>query len=273
MAREGEGPHVKICGVTTVDDALMCVELGASAIGLNFVRESPRRITAERARQISRAVGDRALVVGVIAGLDVDDARTLVSDAGLGCLQLHGDETPETLAGLLPHAYKALRVASIADVARAADYAGEYLLVDAKVDGALGGTGHTFDWSLVTDLAAARKLTLAGGLTKPSSVFVAGGRVFWVTAEAAGTVQSAAVGGGALTVYATAQAKPTSVAADATHVYWVNQTGGSVMRVSLVGGTPETVIPGQSQPISIAVDDTSVYWTNYVGGTVMRWAK
>ncbi|MCA9586504.1 MAG: phosphoribosylanthranilate isomerase [Myxococcales bacterium] len=165
MAREGEGPHVKICGVTTVDDALMCVELGASAIGLNFVRESPRRITAERARQISRAVGDRALVVGVIAGLDVDDARTLVSDAGLGCLQLHGDETPETLAGLLPHAYKALRVASIADVARAADYAGEYLLVDAKVDGALGGTGHTFDWSLVTDLAAARKLTLAGGLT------------------------------------------------------------------------------------------------------------
>lgn len=165
MAREGEGPHVKICGVTTVDDALMCVELGASAIGLNFVRESPRRITAERARQISRAVGDRALVVGVIAGLDVDDARTLVSDAGLGCLQLHGDETPETLAGLLPHAYKALRVASVADVARAADYAGEYLLVDAKVDGALGGTGHTFDWSLVTDLAAARKLTLAGGLT------------------------------------------------------------------------------------------------------------
>ncbi|MEZ4258410.1 MAG: phosphoribosylanthranilate isomerase [Polyangiaceae bacterium] len=165
MAREGEGPHVKICGVTTVDDALMCVELGASAIGLNFVRESPRRITAERARQISRAVGDRALVVGVIAGLDVDDARTLVSDAGLGCLQLHGDETPETLAGLLPHAYKALRVASAADVARAADYAGEYLLVDAKVDGALGGTGHTFDWSLVTDLAAARKLTLAGGLT------------------------------------------------------------------------------------------------------------
>lgn len=115
--------------------------------------------------------------------------------------------------------------------------------------------------------------TLAGGLTKPSSVFVAGGRVFWVTAEAAGTVQSAAVGGGALTVHATAQAKPTSVAADATHVYWVNQTGGSVMRVSLVGGTPETVIPGQSQPISIAVDDTSVYWTNYVGGTVMRWAK
>jgi phosphoribosylanthranilate isomerase len=165
MAREGSGPHIKICGVTTVDDALMCVELGASAVGLNFVPTSPRRIAPERAREISRAVGDRALVVGVIADLDVAAARTLARDAELGCLQLHGDETPETLAALLPHAYKALRVATDADVARADDYAGDHLLVDAKVAGALGGTGATFDWSLVTHLAAARKLTLAGGLT------------------------------------------------------------------------------------------------------------
>ena len=83
---------------------------------------------------------------------------------GLGCLQLHGDEPPEALAPLLPHAYKAIRVASAADVARADAYGGDYVLVDAKQPSSLGGTGKTFDWSLVTELAKRRKLTLAGGL-------------------------------------------------------------------------------------------------------------
>lgn len=157
--------HVKICGVTTADDAVACVDAGASSIGVNFVPSSPRRVDAARAREIARAVGARALVVGVVADLDVDAMRRLRDDAELGCLQLHGDEPPSALLALLPHAYKALRVAAEADVARAATYAGDYVLVDAKVDGALGGTGHTFDWTLVAALAKTRKLTLAGGLT------------------------------------------------------------------------------------------------------------
>jgi len=157
--------HVKICGVTSVDDAVACADLGASAIGLNFVPASPRRITVERAREISRALrGRKVLVVGVVADLDVDAMRALVADAELGCLQLHGSEPPEALAAMLPHAYKAVRVATAADVEAARAYGGDYILVDAKVPGALGGTGVTFDWSLVTGLARERKLTLAGGL-------------------------------------------------------------------------------------------------------------
>ncbi|HWL87334.1 MAG TPA: phosphoribosylanthranilate isomerase, partial [Polyangiaceae bacterium] len=65
---------------------------------------------------------------------------------------------------LLPHAYKALRIGDARDVASAANYPGEYLLVDAKVKDALGGTGKVFDWALVQGLARERKLTLAGGL-------------------------------------------------------------------------------------------------------------
>ena len=165
--------HVKICGVTTVEDALLAAELGASAIGLNFVPASPRRIDAARARAIAHAVheanGARVLVVGVVADMTVDAMRALVRDAGLDCLQLHGDEPPDVLAPLLPHAYKAVRIAAADDVARAQAYPGDHLLVDAKVAGALGGTGETFDWSLVRGLARARKLTLAGGLT-PANV-------------------------------------------------------------------------------------------------------
>jgi phosphoribosylanthranilate isomerase len=85
---------------------------------------------------------------------------------GCGCVQLHGNEPPETLPPLLPHAYKAVRIATEDDVADARRYPGEFLLVDTKAPGgALGGTGMTFDWSLVRPLARERLLLLAGGLT------------------------------------------------------------------------------------------------------------
>lgn len=112
------------------------------------------------------------LVVGVVADRSLDDMRELVRDAELGCLQLHGHESAELVSQLLPHAYKALRIASSADVELARAMPGEYVLVDAKVDGLLGGGGQTFDWQLVRELAKERKLTLAGGLN-PSNVAAA----------------------------------------------------------------------------------------------------
>ncbi len=162
--------HVKICGVRTPDDARACARLGASAIGVNFIAESPRYVDVETAREIGRAVRlletdrRRVLVVGVVADMPLALMHALVRDAELDCLQLHGAESNQTLEALLPHAYKAARIANAADVERARAVPGEYLLVDAKVEGALGGTGTAFDWSLVTDLARERHLTLAGGL-------------------------------------------------------------------------------------------------------------
>lgn len=182
--------HIKICGITTVADAVATVRLGASAIGLNFVPSSRRRVDVATARAIADAVRGKVLVVGVIADLAVDEARALVEDARLDCLQLHGDEPPDALTPLLPHAYKALRIGDASDVARARAYAGDYLLVDAKVPGALGGTGHAFDWSLVTELAGERRLTLAGGL-HPGNVAEAIRRVRPWCVDVAGGVESA----------------------------------------------------------------------------------
>lgn len=163
--------HVKICGVCTPEDARASVELGASAIGINLVPSSPRCVDVRTALVIARAVKDargpgdtKAIAVGVVADRTVEEMRALVRDAELDCLQLHGDEPDDALAALLPHAYKAVRIASAADVDRARTYRGDHVLVDAKVDGLLGGSGATFDWSLVRELARERKLTLAGGL-------------------------------------------------------------------------------------------------------------
>jgi phosphoribosylanthranilate isomerase len=98
--------------------------------------------------------------------------RALVERTGAGCLQLHVDEPADDVAALLPHAYKAVRVADAGDVAHAAAMPGDYVMVDAKVAGALGGTGHAFDWGLVVALAQTRRLVLAGGL-KPDNVAAA----------------------------------------------------------------------------------------------------
>jgi len=161
--------HVKVCGITTVEDAEMVVDEGASAIGLNFVESSPRVIDVETAHRIVERVGARTLTVLVVADRGADDLRALLRATGAQCLQLSGDESPELVAELLPHAYKGVRIGSADDVSRAALFPGQHLLVDAKVEGKLGGTGQTCDWGLVAPLGRARKLTLAGGL-RPNNV-------------------------------------------------------------------------------------------------------
>lgn len=167
---------VKICGITNVDDALAAAAAGADAIGVNLVPRSPRWIEPDEVRAIAAAVAGRVPIVGVVADLPLAMLTTLRSDLGLDALQLHGFETPELLFELLPDAYKAIRIATDRDVALADRYGGDRLLVDAKVEGMLGGTGQSFDWALVAQLAGRRRLILAGGLT-PDNVAQAVRRV------------------------------------------------------------------------------------------------
>ena len=155
--------RVKVCGITTPADADACVALGVDWLGLNFVPSSPRRIDLDAAARIRDAVRGRAELVGVVADLDAAALGTLREAAGLDRLQLHGHEAPELCAGLPAWAFKAIRVGDAADVAEAARYPG-LLLVDAKVAGALGGTGKVVDFGLVAPLARARDILLAGGL-------------------------------------------------------------------------------------------------------------
>jgi phosphoribosylanthranilate isomerase len=164
--------RVKVCGVTSVADALACVEAGVDSVGVNLVASSVRRVDEVRAREIAIAIGGRALVVLVVADRTVAEMLALKARAGAGCLQLSGDEAAADVSALLPHAYKAVRVATEADVSTAEAMPGDYVLVDARVEGSLGGTGQTFDWSLVAGLAKRRRLVLAGGLT-PGNVAAA----------------------------------------------------------------------------------------------------
>lgn len=156
---------VKICGITRALDAELAIAAGADAIGLNFVPSSARRVDPGTAKQIVEVCRGRVEAIGVVADLGVAEARRLREELGLDALQLHGDEPPELLAALLPAAFKAVRVGSMADAEGAERFGGERLLVDAKVAGALGGTGQRVEPDWVRGLALRRRLILAGGLT------------------------------------------------------------------------------------------------------------
>jgi len=177
---------VKICGITSPDDVEVAVAAGADAIGINLVPGSPRVVDVDTARLLSEQVRGRVEVVGVVADLSVERACELRSELGLSFLQLHGGESPEILARLLPEAFKAVRLGDAADVRAAEQFGGDRLLVDAKVVGQLGGTGVRVDASLVRALTPGRRVILAGGLdaacvlqaiveTRPFGVDVASG--------------------------------------------------------------------------------------------------
>lgn len=155
---------VKICGVTSVQDAELCVAAGADAIGLNFFPRSSRYIEPARARAIVDAIAGRALTVGVFVDATYEQIVAAREQSAVKCVQLHGEEPPELLERLLPHAFKALRMRDAGTLHAARAYGGEHILLDAYVPGEAGGTGQTFQWSLATELARERHVTLAGGL-------------------------------------------------------------------------------------------------------------
>jgi phosphoribosylanthranilate isomerase len=156
---------VKICGITSVEDAELAVECGADAVGVNFVPASPRAVDIATARHIAQTVGARAEVVGVVADVALARLDDLASEVAISMWQLHGHEAPELVRALAPRAYKALRVGAPADAGAFDRYPGDRILADSKREGVLGGSGAPFDWTWVRELARRRDLILAGGLT------------------------------------------------------------------------------------------------------------
>jgi len=204
--------HVKICGVTSADDARMVAAAGADAIGLNFVPGSPRCLSSAAAREVAAAIPDDVLVVGVFAGMPAADVKWMVAEVGLDAVQLHGHlsgdgvvDLPEVCGDLAPLiVIRAVRLEpdglgaarSWMAEAAAAGHTPAMAVVDAAVTaataaGQLGGTGATIDWSR---LAAAGDLgipmAVAGGLT-PSNVAEAVAASRAVAVDTASGVESA----------------------------------------------------------------------------------
>ena len=167
MKAFGERVFVKICGITSAQDARLAVLAGADALGFVFWAQSPRFVTPEAAAAIAAQVPPFVTRVGVFAGAPRDEIVRTAEVAGLDVLQVHGDETPEALRALPRRTLKAFRVGPgfrREDTQAYAD-AGIGLLLDAKSNDRPGGTGLTFDWTLASGLRERVPfLVLAGGL-------------------------------------------------------------------------------------------------------------
>lgn len=176
---------VKICGVTTLDDALACVDAGADALGFNFWRRSKRHVAVEQASAIAKRLPAHVRTVGVFVDPSEADVERAFAAGAIDLAQLHGDETPDFCRRFAGRYIKALRLAGESTLARFGDYSCDLFLVDADSEG-YGGSGRRADVALARRAAASRRVILAGGLTpenvaaaiaevRPYGVDVAGG--------------------------------------------------------------------------------------------------
>lgn len=164
--------RVKVCGITNLEDALAALEAGADLLGLNFYARSPRYVAPADARRIVERLPEGVECVGVFVNEAApSDVERIAREAGVGAVQLHGEETHEFCRALRGRpTIKALRVGPGFTPEAAAGYPTDAVLLDAYVAGEWGGTGHTFDWSLARRTReSVPRLFLAGGL-KPENV-------------------------------------------------------------------------------------------------------
>jgi phosphoribosylanthranilate isomerase len=166
-------PRVKICGVKRPEDLQAAIGAGADAIGLNFVARSPRYVgdANAAAKLVENAHAPTALLYcGVFVNASIHEIRSAVDAAQLAVIQLHGDESPQFVSEVKHEfpklrVWKAVRIASSEDLAALDRYDCDGWVLDSKVEGVHGGSGKSFDWSLLKGLSRKIELILSGGLT------------------------------------------------------------------------------------------------------------
>ena len=158
--------RVKICGLTRAADAELAVELGADAVGFILWQGSPRTVTADRAREIARALPPFVTRVGVFVNRPPVEVAALADEIGLDVVQLHGDEQVGDYADACRRLIKNMALTGDDAVAAARALPAHVMpLVDAFDPVRRGGTGRMADWSRAAALARGRRVMLAGGLT------------------------------------------------------------------------------------------------------------
>ncbi|HIA83994.1 MAG: phosphoribosylanthranilate isomerase [Candidatus Neomarinimicrobiota bacterium] len=153
----------KICGITNLDDANVAVENGASAIGFIFYEKSPRTISINNAKSISKHLPKTIARVGVFVNHEKDFIRLAISEVPLDMIQLHGDETPDFCNQFDVAILKALRIKNEASLSVMDQYDVAVFLLDTFSNDQYGGTGETFDWS-VLNRKFKTPIILSGGL-------------------------------------------------------------------------------------------------------------
>lgn len=172
-------PKVKICGITNLHDAELAVELGAWALGMIFFQDSPRRCAPAEAERIVATLRRKVELCGVFVNAPLEQVVAFTEDLGLTMLQFSGEEGPSFCAEATrrngARVIKAAQVAGPGDVRDLERFHVDFHLLDARAKDPSkrdlrGGTGETFDWSLVRARRSKVPLILSGGLNAENVV-------------------------------------------------------------------------------------------------------
>ena len=170
--------RIKVCGMTDLKEAEGAVRAGVDALGFIFVKQSPRYIEPDKAREIVRSLPPFVDAVGVFVDEEASEVNEIVRYCGLTFAQLHGTESPRYCEEITCRVVKAFRVGAREVESETEPYYDPYygvvsgFLLDTYRKGVAGGTGECFDWQLLADNRPPGPVVLAGGLT-PENVAAA----------------------------------------------------------------------------------------------------
>ncbi len=155
---------VKICGITNIEDALLCESLGANALGFIFYKGSKRFVEPGAAGKIIPELSPFSLKVGVFVNSSPDEINKTAKEIKLNAVQLHGDETPGMVSEINFPVIKSFRINNGFDFSILKDFQNVSYLFDTYSEKEYGGTGKTFNWDLIPDDLRS-KIVLSGGIS------------------------------------------------------------------------------------------------------------
>jgi|TARA_B100001079_G_scaffold270363_1_gene284542 phosphoribosylanthranilate isomerase len=168
--------RVKICGTTSLKDALLAVESGADAVGFIFYKESPRNISQKDVKEIVAQLPPFVESIGVFVNETSDKINRIAEQCRLTAVQLHGEESPAFCRRIKRRVVKAVRVKDAESLKGMSDFDVSGFLLDAYNEESRGGTGRVFDWNLALRAKKQGPVIIAGGLN-PYNVYTAIHRV------------------------------------------------------------------------------------------------
>ena len=160
---------VKVCGMTSLKDALVAVEGGADAVGFIFYKKSPRSVTMKTVREIVLELPPFVDTVGVFVDETAEQVNKIADYCNLDIIQLHGDESPTYCKKIRRKVIKAFRIKDMQSVKKISNFQVSGFLLDTFSEKMHGGTGKVFDWNLALPAKKFGPVIMAGGLT-PNNV-------------------------------------------------------------------------------------------------------
>jgi phosphoribosylanthranilate isomerase len=169
MVANDKQVKVKVCGMTSLKDALVAVEEGADAVGFIFYKKSPRSVTMKIVREIVLELPPFVDTVGVFVDESAVQINKTADYCNLDIIQLHGDESPAFCKRIRRKVIKAFRIKDMQSVKKLSNFQVSGFLLDTFSENLHGGTGKVFDWNLVLPAKKFGPVIMAGGLT-PNNV-------------------------------------------------------------------------------------------------------